>query len=441
MAIVSHGVDQPIAPISLRSWAPRDVIAPQLSGSLDTTLTVTSNGSAGCYGGWEIVYPSGQRDEHFLFSVNVRWSDLKHGFESLAAEAKWENEAGERIDWAPITEWERDHGWVRLHKVIDNEAGASKLVIKLMIRWSPTGTVEWTDPILTPTSPPEPRQIRLGAGSARVTPDDSNLETNCRRFVDVAKRAADMGVNLLCLPEVLLCWRAPGQTSHTLPDFAVDVPGPYIEPFQEVARAYRMAMCFSVFERDAELIYNTALLIDEEGAIQTKYRKVHLAIPTETWQGVTPGEGFPIGKIKTADATVGMNICMDSSAAESARAVARSGAEILLLPIMGDHRADRWSRGRPRFDFQRWMIIQQMRAMDNHLYLVAARNESVGSGIFAPDGTILSMDCGDRPIVWADVDLADLKDAMSGARMKDVCWYERRESQYGVLGGDLLPTL
>ena len=430
-----------IAPLAVRPWAPRDEIAPQVSGSLETGLTVRSNGSRGCFGGWELVYPPGKKGDYFFFSVKVRWCGLNHGYEALSAEARWENEAGDRIDWTPINEWRHEGDWLVLHKVIDNDTDAARLVVQLLIRWSPTGEIQWAEPRLAPTAPPPPRRLRLGAGSARVTPEQSNLDANCRLFTEVARRAAGEGINLLCLPEVLLCWRAPGQTPRTMPQFAVEVPGPYIEPFQEVARAEKMAMCFSVFERERELIYNTALLIDESGEIVAKYRKVHLAVPTESTMGITPGDGFPVGTIRTVNARVGMNICMDSSAAESARAVARAGAEILMLPIMGDLRADRWSRGRPRFDFMRWVMIQQMRAMDNQIYLVAARNESVGSGIFAPDGTTLSIDCGDRPIVWADVDLNDLKESMSGAKVRDITWFERRESQYGVLCGDLAPTL
>ncbi len=87
------------------------------------------------------------------------------------------------------------------------------------------------------------------------------------------------------------------------------------------------------------------------------------------------------------------------------------------------------------------MMIQQMRAMDNHLYLVAARNDGVGTGVFAPDGTILAMNGGDRAVVWADVDLNDLKNTWTGAAFKDVVWSTRREHVYGPLTGDLLPQV
>ncbi len=123
-------------------------------------------------------------------------------------------------------------------------------------------------------------------------------------------------------------------------------------------------------------------------------------------------------------------------AMESARAVARQGAEVLLLPIMGDHRASRWSQGSPQFDFEKWLLIQRMRAMDNHIYLVATRNNGVGTGIFSPEGKVLVVNGGDRPILWADVNIDDLKQAWNGSSFKAICWQERREPAYGPLAGE-----
>ena len=65
---------------------------------------------------------------------------------------------------------------------------------------------------------------------------------------------------------------------------------------------------------------------------------------------------------------------MDSSAAESARMVGLNGADFLLLPIMGDHRADRWTPGAPIFNEGRWQAIMRTRAINNQLTLVVARN-------------------------------------------------------------------
>jgi N-carbamoylputrescine amidase len=205
----------------------------------------------------------------------------------------------------------------------------------------------------------------------------------------------------------------------------------------KLARQYKMAMGFSVFERAGDLVHNTAVLIDAQGSIALKYRKVHLAI-REAWAGVTPGEGFSVTELQPIGACVGMNICMDSSSAESARLVARLGAEILLLPIENDFRATQWARDAERskpFSLPRWSVIQRARALDNHLYVVAARIAGVGTGIFGPDGSILAMDYGDSPLVTADVDLDDLRRHPTGPSYHDVIWFQRREFAYTELAG------
>jgi len=165
---------------------------------------------------------------------------------------------------------------------------------------------------------------------------------------------------------------------------------------------------------------------------------VHLAQPSEVWWGNTPGHDFPVYEIEGA--RVGMNICMDSSAAESARVPARKGAEIVCLPIMGDHRASTWLSGSDRheFDINRWQMIQCMRAMDNHIFMLVSRNVGVGSGVFSPRGEVLALSAGGR-VVWADVDLNDPPRTGQDATYRGVCWFERREPAYADMAGALLP--
>jgi predicted amidohydrolase len=294
------------------------------------------------------------------------------------------------------------------------------------MRWSPTGWVEWTDWRVEGATPPSPRPMRLAAGSSPAPAGASSPVENRDRFLELCRRAGDGGVNLLCLPETILSEQV---------DQAVEIPGEHIEPFQSVAREYRMAIAFSVFERAGELVYNTGVLIDATGSIAMKYRKVHLAI-REAWRGVTPGDEFLVARLEPSGAQVGLNICMDSSSVESARLVAGAGADVLLLPIENDFRATAWAgtaEASVPFSLPRWTVVQRSKALDNHLYVVAARNAGVGSGIFAPDGAVLAMDYGDAPLVVADVDLGDLRRHPTGPPYRDVIWYQRRPDAYGRL--------
>jgi predicted amidohydrolase len=287
-------------------------------------------------------------------------------------------------------------------------------------------------PEVTEAGPPSARLWRLGAAGGSLPPGERSVATNTAAYLELCREAAAAGVDLLCLPEVMLTTGLPCDET-TLPEQAIRLPGPEIEPFQAFAREHRMALCFSAWEREAELIHNTAILIGKTGELVGKYRKVHLASPYEVWWGVTPGHEFPVYDLDGAQ--VAMNICMDSSALESARVPARLGAEILCMPIMGDHRAVKvWDAGAAEFDLDRWTAIQRVRAMDNQLTMVISRNEGIGCGIFSPRGEVLALSQGER-LVHAPVDLADLPLTWPGATFRGVAWWERREPTYGPLVG------
>ena len=418
-------------------WAPRQNIAPEMARTRDGGFRAASNGSEGCYGGWELLYPAGKAGTWVRCRARARWQDLERGYDSVNAAAQWLDKNGRQVGWAPLLPAGVRKGRVVYENTTCVPPGAQTLVLRLLIAWSATGAVEWSEPEAVATSPPRPRRMRLAAAGGPPPPGRRTLAKLRDFYLGLCRQAARRGVDLLCLPEVILSWGIAAD-NETAWRRAIDVPGPELQPFLDLAREARMALVFSVHERNRELKHNTAVLIDTRDSLVGKYRKVHLAQPSEVWDGTTPGHDFPVFKLGRA--RVGMYICMDSSAAESARVLARNGAEIICVPIMGDHRARwPWTKGldQNEFDMDRWTLIQRMRAMDSHVYMVVARNNGYGSGIFSPRGEVLAVSGGGR-IVHADVDLSDMALTWTGARFRDVCWYMRREPAYGPLAGALL---
>ena len=421
-----------------RKWAPRENIAPKMTKTRDGVLRVASNGSEGCYGGWELLYPAAKAGTWVRCHVRARWQALERGYDSVNVAALWLDKDGRQVGWAPLLPAGVRHGRVVYENTACVPPDAQTLVLRLLIAWSATGGIEWSEPEVAPIAAPRARRMRLAAAGGPPPPGRRTLARLREFYLGLCRQAARRDVDLLCLPEVILSWgvRADNETAWRR---AIAVPGPELQPFLDFAREARMALAFSVHERNAELKHNTAVLIDRRGRLVGKYRKVHLAQPSEVWGGTTPGHDFPVFKLGRA--RVGMYICMDSSAAESSRVLARNGAEIICVPIMGDHRARwPWEKGLhlSEFDMDRWTLIQRMRAMDNHVYMVVARNNGYGSGIFSPRGEVLAVSGGGQ-LVHADVDLSDLALTWTGARFRDVCWYMRREPAYGPLSGDLLP--
>jgi len=205
----------------------------------------------------------------------------------------------------------------------------------------------------------------VATGSVYSQGPFKTLQNNIDFYLSLSEAACQQDTDLLVLPEVALQWRRQGNPL----DQAIAAPGPATEPFAELARRRQVRILLGLFERNGDTVYNSAVLINPQGQIDGRYDKVHLAVGGESESGILPGDGFPV--FNTELGRIGCNICMDSSAAESARMVGLGGADLLLLPIMGDHRASRWNPGTPNFNESRWKAIMRTRAMDNQLEVVA----------------------------------------------------------------------
>jgi len=121
---------------------------------------------------------------------------------------------------------------------------------------------------------------------------------------------------------------------------------------------------------------------------------------------------------------------MDSSAAESSRMVGLNGADFLVLPIMGDHRASVWHRGNPVLDEGRWQAIMRTRAMDNQLAMVVARNCAKASCIVDRSGEILAYNDGQTDMIVADIEVDDGYRKWNGGCFRQVNWRQRRPHLY-----------
>lgn len=422
-------------------WVCRPEIAPRVWRE-EGALGVESNGSEGCYGGWELVYEAASWPAPLLdFGIEASASGLPHAADNVIVEAFWDDAAGAEVEWEPIVVLRqgpprRDGACaLQLGGRLRVPGGAARLRVRCGLRWADRGRIRWHGWRLRPAPPaPAPRRLRLGVASARPPKQEPWIDSaaNAAHFLEQCRRAGEAGVDLVCLPELMLTIGMP-ITPETVHAAALPVPGPWLAPFQEIARAHHMGICFSTYERagaNGEVVYNTAVLLGQDGAFAGKYRKVHLAL-SEARVGVTAGRDFPVFDFHGV--TVGMAICMDSSPLETARILGRQGAEIMLMPIMGDFRATAWAVGDGRFDHERWELIQRAHAFDNHLYVVAARNMTQGSAITAPWGEILAYDDGASGLIWADVNLDDVRSHPRGSTIRSVLWSMRRPAVYEAL--------
>jgi predicted amidohydrolase len=327
-------------------------------------------------------------------------------------------------------------GALRFRLTQQAPVGASVVTVRCAFRWATAGEAVWSVPAVERGDAPahRPQQLRVAVvtGSEASRPASmpnvqANLAYYGSRLEDVCRQ---WGPQLAVLPEVAVQYGVEG---HQL-DLAVPVPGPETAVFSAIARRYSVRIVLGLFEREGDAAYNSAILIAPDGSIDGRYRKVHLAPGGEMESGLRAGDAFPV--YATEVGRLGCNICMDSSAAESSRLVGLGGADILALPIMGDHRADRWTMGPFLFHEDRWRAIMRTRAMDNQVCLVVARNTARGSCVINRKGDILAWNEGDVEGIVADVDLDGGYRIADGDEFIDVNWMQRRPHLYGLFVAD-----
>lgn len=200
---------------------------------------------------------------------------------------------------------------------------------------------------------------------------------------------ADIQANIIQLKENIRCCAREGaqlvilQELHNgsyfcqtedpaLFDLAETIPGPSTDTFGALARELGIVLVLSIFEKRAPgLFHNTAVVIEKDGSIAGKYRKMHIPDDPAYYEKFyfTPGDlGFE--PIDTSVGRLGVLVCWDQWYPEAARLMAMRGAEILIYPTaIGWESTDADDEKARQTDA--WIISQRAHAVANGLHVVA----------------------------------------------------------------------
>jgi len=212
-------------------------------------------------------------------------------------------------------------------------------------------------------------RFRVGLVQMRCTTDpDANVE----RAIAGVRDAAGRGAGIVCLPELFRTQYFCQREDAELFELAEPIPGPTTERFTALARECRTALIVSLFERRAAGVYhNTAVVIDADGTLRGRYRKMHIPDDPLYYEKFyfTPGDlGFLA--FDTQAARVGTLVCWDQWYPEGARLTALAGAEALFYPTaIGWHPSEKAEHGAPQL--AAWQTIQRAHAIANGVYVVA----------------------------------------------------------------------
>ena len=216
----------------------------------------------------------------------------------------------------------------------------------------------------------------------------ADRDDNMQRLAKSISTLASEGAELIVMQELHNSLYFCQEENVSNFDLAEPIPGPSTEYYGTLARKHNVVIVTSLFERRAPGLYhNTAVVIERDGTIAGKYRKMHIPDDPAYYEKFyfTPGDlGFH--PITTSVGTLGVLVCWDQWYPEAARLMALQGADLLIYPTAIGYASndDHDEQQRQR---EAWTTVMRGHAVANGLPVVAVNRtgfESDPSG--ATDG-------------------------------------------------------
>ena len=205
------------------------------------------------------------------------------------------------------------------------------------------------------------------------TAGSADPDANLKKTLALADRAAQRGAQIICTQELFCSQYFCQSEDHKNFKLAEPIPGPTTDAFCKLAKKHKVVVIASLFEKRAAGVYhNTAAVIDADGSLLGRYRKMHIPDDPLYYEKFyfTPGDlGFKAWP--TRYGKIGVLICWDQWYPEAARLTALQGAQILFYPTaIGWHPGEKKKDGERQHDA--WETIQRSHAIANGCYVAVA---------------------------------------------------------------------
>jgi len=209
----------------------------------------------------------------------------------------------------------------------------------------------------------------------------TNAEENLTRGIAHIREAAKRGAQIISLHELFHGEYFCRTENAALFDLAEAVPGPTTARLSQAAKELNVALVASLFERRAAGVYhNTVAVLDADGSMLGKYRKMHIPDDPLYYEKFyfTPGDlGFP--NFNTKFARIGVQICWDQWYPEGSRITALSGAQVIFYPTsIGWHPHEKAEFGAAQLDA--WRTMHRSHAIANGIYAAAVNRVGFETG-------------------------------------------------------------
>jgi deaminated glutathione amidase len=219
---------------------------------------------------------------------------------------------------------------------------------------------------------------------------------NLELSVDFIREAAKKKSSMICFPEFQMAYSPVSMSAKQLSEKAESVnDGNFIATLRKAAKANKISIISTIYEKNGSRfdnrVYDTAVLIDNNGKISSVYRKLHLYDALGIKESDKMMAGNMIEKpVKTSVGNLGLMICYDIRFPEMSRILTVKGANILVSPSA-------WVQGVMKEEH--WQTLLKARAIENGSYMIAPNQiGNIFSGrsmAVDPFGVVL-LDMGNR---------------------------------------------
>jgi len=362
------------------AWSATPGTAAKLSakdGATGTSLITEGGGNPAVFGGWQRLIQGIKPQQWYRFRATYSAEGVPFPARQIVARLDWTTDSLKRAG-QPDYPWSTQNQGNQTLVTQDVQAppGANGVKVQLLLVNAPSAKVVWGDVALDPIATPRKRSVVVSSVNLRPqrSPDPVG------EFLAFMEKSVPENSDVVLLPEGITVVG----TSKRYTDVAEPVPGPTTGRLGQFAKQRQTWLVAGIYERDGSVVYNTSVLIDRQGRVAGKYRKVY--IPREEFEGgITPGSDYPV--FQTDFGTVGMMICWDVQFADPARALALRGAELILMPIWGGNET-----------------LAKARAIENQVFLVSSGYDHP-TYIMDPNGEILSRAAERGSVATSQIDL------------------------------------
>ncbi|MGN0004921.1 MAG: nitrilase-related carbon-nitrogen hydrolase [Candidatus Gastranaerophilaceae bacterium] len=261
------------------------------------------------------------------------------------------------------------------------------------------------------------KNTEVGILAIQLHSKSGNKDVNIKKVEYFVEKNSKRGLDIVVLPEFF----STGIDRKSFVENPEDVyGGETILKISEIAKRYRTnIVAGSVIEKENGKLYNTSFVINREGEIVNKYRKIHLY----NYLGGTEGENITAGDeeviVELDFGKVGLGICFDIRYPLHFKKLAKMGADIIVLPTAWVVPRDIYYDEQMLVNAQEmWIAMNKVRAYDNYVYFVSCNqtkdaNDKIScignSMIVAPSSEVLAMAKNEETAIYARVELEAVK--------------------------------